>query len=54
MTYMQFVLYLMNVAILSSDSLPDSVKSAMSFVAFVVKRYLTKCYFIVFHFSQVL
>lgn len=50
MTYMQLVLYLMNVTVLCSWN--SFVKSAMSFNAFVVQNYLTKHYFNVSHLNQ--
>lgn len=50
MSYMQLLLYLMNVAVVCSWN--SSVKSAMSFNAFVVQNYLTKHYFSVSHLYQ--
>lgn len=50
MTYVQLVLYLMNVAVLCSWN--SSVKSAMLFNEFVVQNYLTKHYFNVSHLNQ--
>lgn len=49
-TYMQLVLYLMNVAVRCSWN--SSVKSAMSFNAFVVQNYLTNRCFNVSHLNQ--
>lgn len=49
-TYMQLVLYLMNVTVLCSWN--SSVMSTMSFNAFVVQNYSTKHYFNVSHLNQ--